>query len=88
LVSRYEFRVEAVRTRKLNPYILYQDLGRNPSQGASADEVIADQSVTESLRHNAKYAPLRIVHQFAERAIGRFGLGDLLLLRGSKALEG
>lgn len=85
LVERHGFRAEMVRTRKLNPYTLYQDLRRNLSEGASVGEVIADQSVTSTLKNRALFAPLRTVHSFTERAVGCFGLGDLLLLRASKS---
>lgn len=85
LVEGHGFRTEMVRTRKLNPYIWYRDLRRSAAEGASVDEVIADQSVTDSVKNRALYAPLRTVHSFVERAIGRFGLGDLLLLRASKS---
>jgi SAM-dependent methyltransferase len=84
LVERHGFRTELMLTRKVNPFIVYQDLRRDPSDGASVDEVIADQSVTDGLKNSAKYAPLRTVHSLAERVIGRFGLGDLLLLRATR----
>jgi 2-polyprenyl-3-methyl-5-hydroxy-6-metoxy-1,4-benzoquinol methylase len=85
LVEGHGFRTEKVYTRKLNPYILYRDLRRSPTEGASVDEVISDQLVTDSVKNRALYAPLRTMHSFVERAIGRVGLGDLLLLRAAKS---
>jgi hypothetical protein len=64
---------------------LYRDFRRSTVKGASVDEVMADQSVTDSVKHRAAYAPLRAVHSLVERASGRYGLGDLLLLRAAKS---
>ena len=87
LVQRHGFHPEAVLTRKFNPFIVYKDLRRSPSDGASADEVLADQSVTDTVKDQARYAPLRAAHSLIERVVGRFGLGDLLLLRASRSLK-
>jgi 2-polyprenyl-3-methyl-5-hydroxy-6-metoxy-1,4-benzoquinol methylase len=86
LVEGHGFRTQIVRTRKLNPYIWYKDLRRSAVEGASADEVLTDQSVTDSLKSRRLYAPLRAAHSYAEQAVGRLGLGDLLLLRASKSV--
>jgi 2-polyprenyl-3-methyl-5-hydroxy-6-metoxy-1,4-benzoquinol methylase len=85
LVEKHGFKTQIVRTRKVNPYIWYGDLRRSAAEGASADEVLADQSVTDSVKDRRLYAPLRAAHFITERAVGRLGLGDLLLLRASKS---
>jgi hypothetical protein len=73
-----------VRTRKVNPYLIYQDWRGTGSEGASVDQVIKDQSVTDSVKSRRLFAPVRAIHATAERLLGRLGLGDLLLLRATK----
>jgi 2-polyprenyl-3-methyl-5-hydroxy-6-metoxy-1,4-benzoquinol methylase len=84
LVETHGFRTEVVRTRKLNPYIWYKDFRRSEVEGASVDEVLADQSVTDRVKNRSMYGPVRATHSVVERAAGRLGLGDLLLMRASK----
>lgn len=85
LVETHGFRTQVVRTRKMNPYIWYRDFRRSELEGASVDEVLADQSVTDTVKDRRLYSPLRAAHAFVERAAGRLGLGDLLLMRASKS---
>jgi SAM-dependent methyltransferase len=85
LVEAHGFQTRVIGTRKLNPYIWFRDIRRSEVDGASAEEVLADQSVTDSVKVRPLYAPLRSAHALIERGVGRLGLGDLLLLRATKS---
>jgi 2-polyprenyl-3-methyl-5-hydroxy-6-metoxy-1,4-benzoquinol methylase len=83
-VARHGLDLALLRTRKVNPYLIYQDWRGRGEQGASVDQVIQDQSVTDSVKNRKLFAPVRTAHAMAERALGRLGLGDVLLVRATK----
>lgn len=81
LLSLHGYASEHIGTRKINPVVIYQDLrGRTP-EGASVDQVISDQCVTDAIKTRPGFAGLRVAHSLTERALGRLGLGDVLFAR-------
>jgi 2-polyprenyl-3-methyl-5-hydroxy-6-metoxy-1,4-benzoquinol methylase len=84
LVASHGFSPTLLVTRKVNPFLIYQDWRGKGAVGASVDQVIRDQSVTDAVKNGRLLAPMRAVHAAAERFLGRLGLGDLLLLRATK----
>ena len=83
-VASHGFSPTLLVTRKVNPFLIYQDWRGRGAEGASVEQVIQDQSVTDTVKSHKLLLPVRTLHAAMERVLGQLGLGDLLLIRATR----